>query len=104
MKKSGGGIRVRADLDGTVLTLTVEDDGVGIEQERLDHLNDQLTAGAVDSTSGYGIYNVNSRLRLYYGDQYGLRLWLREGGGTRAVLTLPASPAGEDDHEQMLPG
>ena len=33
VKKSGGGIRVRAGLDGTVLTLTVEDDGVGIEHD-----------------------------------------------------------------------
>lgn len=96
VKKEGGCIWVAARRDGATLTLTVEDDGAGIEPERLDHLNEQLAAGAVDRASGYGVYNVNSRLRLCYGDAYGLRLYARAGGGTRAVLTLPAGRREEE--------
>lgn len=101
-RKSGGCIWVFARSSGQTLTLTVEDDGVGIEPEKLDYLNAQLADGAVDGTSGYGIYNVNSRLQLYYGKEYGLRLESRENGGVRSVLTLPPCRVDKSGQAQQL--
>lgn len=43
---------------------------------------------------GYGIFNVNERIRLYYSEQYGLLYESEEGEWTKAILTLPAVKAG----------
>lgn len=71
------------------LTLCVADNGGGIDAEKLELLNYRLEHYLVDSESGYGIYNVNSRIELYYGAGYGLRLESRPEGGTRSVLQIP---------------
>lgn len=76
---------------GKQIQLTVSDNGVGIEKEKLKELNECLKKGKIDSESGYGIYNVNERLRLYYGHTYGLRLESEVGKGTKAIIVLPVN-------------
>lgn len=73
------------------IELTVSDNGLGIEKEKLAQLNAHLQNGRMDSESGYGIYNVNERLRLYYGEGYGLRLESEWGIGTQAIVRLPVN-------------
>lgn len=68
----------------------VEDDGIGISEERLESINRGMTEGSTDNREGYGIFNVNERIKLYYGAAYGLFYESREGEWTRAVLTIPA--------------
>lgn len=99
-KKEGGIIRVAIRQKEKDIELMVEDDGAGIGQERLDYLNERLKNGEVDDGSGYGIYNVNSRLRLYYGEQYGLRLCHTPGGGIRSVLTIPVTEGEEEANDK----
>lgn len=72
-----------------VIEFCVEDNGAGIEENRLKILNQGLSKGIVDSENGYGIYNVNQRIKLYYGMNYGLRLESNPGVWTRAWLVLP---------------
>ena len=79
-----------------VIKIFVEDNGVGITPEKLELLNEKLEKGIVDSDSGYGIYNVNERLRLFFGKKYGLRLESELYVGTKAVLTIPLI---EDEEE-----
>ena len=69
--------------------LIVEDNGVGIEEEKLNWLNKQLIDGHVDSNTGYGIYNVNERIRLSYGKDYGLIIQSKIGVGTKSIISLP---------------
>ena len=99
MKENQGCIRISADLqeDGCGIPgikICVEDDGLGIEKERLEQLNEGLSQCITDSDSGYGIYNVNERLKLYYGEAYGLTLESRQGEGTRAIIVIPAQELG----------
>lgn len=98
-KKEGGTIRVEIRQKGNDIELMVEDDGDGIGPERLDYLNERLRAGETDDGSGYGIYNVNGRLRLYYGEPYGLKLCSAPGGGLRSVLTIPIREGEEEEHD-----
>lgn len=72
------------------IRITVEDDGVGIPPAKLTELNELLAAGQSDPDSGYGIFNVNERIKLYYGKEYGLMLESIEDTWTRATLVFPA--------------
>ena len=94
LKKDMGHIRVSTKRcvrdDGIqTLCLIVEDDGEGIEEERLKEIQEGLARGRISEASGYGIYNVNERIKLYYGDAYGLSIESEYKKGTRATIQIP---------------
>lgn len=95
VKENGrkGLIEVRGRREGDAVRLVVEDNGRGIEPAKLESLNRWLFLGKADSSQGYGIFNVNERVRLSYGPEYGLALESEYGAWTRAVLTLPVRQA-----------
>ncbi|MET0590070.1 MAG: sensor histidine kinase [Naasia sp.] len=70
---------VRVDQDGPVLTLTVTDDGIGLD------------AAAIESAHGFGLAGMRDRLRLVGGD---LRVEEADGGGTRLRVTVPTPAEG----------
>jgi two-component system sensor histidine kinase YesM len=92
-KRSGGVIVVRGRwLDGDLLRIEVEDNGIGMTQERLAQIRALLEAdpGAeLDGEDGYGVSNVNQRIKLYYGHDYGLAIESEYGQGTRVSLVIP---------------
>ena len=67
----------------------VKDDGMGIPPEKLESINQGLEEGTTDNRDGYGIFNVNERIKLYYGEEYGLYYESRAGEWTKAILTIP---------------
>lgn len=64
------------------IVFTVSDNGCGMEKEQTEQI---LTA----PSKGYGVQNVNRRIKLYAGEEYGLFYESRPGEGTTATLTLP---------------
>ncbi|MDR2025223.1 MAG: sensor histidine kinase [Hungatella sp.] len=70
--------------------LSVWDNGAGIPEEKLAFINETLKKGGTDCEAGYGIYNVNERIRLFYGKEYGLHYESSFGHWTKAVLRIPA--------------
>ncbi|MBK9925195.1 MAG: sensor histidine kinase [Anaerolineales bacterium] len=92
-KRRGGTISVRARRkDENEILLEVEDDGIGFTPEKLARLRNELNddSGEIKMESGYGIGNVNNRIRLYYGKQYGLSIQSEYGTGTRITLVIPS--------------
>ena len=94
VKKGIGHIRIYSERCTNeagiqMLHILVEDDGEGIEEERLKVIQEGLLFGRVSQDSGYGIYNVNERIKLYYGDSYGLSMQSEYGKGTRAAIRIP---------------
>lgn len=79
-------ISAQAKDDGNVIELAVTDNGKGISGEELDELKRQLGA---QSGRKIGIYNVDSRLKLHYGEEYGIRIQSEYGIGTRVTIPLP---------------
>lgn len=77
------------------LVLSVYDNGMGIGERKLRTISNNLHDGIVDSTSGYGIYNVNNRIKLTHGKEYGLKIYSREGKYTLSVIELPFN---SDEH------
>ena len=71
------------------LILSVYDNGVGIAEEQLVDMNEQLKHGIRSTQDGYGIYNVNERIGLYYGSSFGLHYESCQGEYTKAILTIP---------------
>ena len=84
--KSGTESRREPDVEsGTdyLVVLTVSDNGVGMDKQTA---ADFLTV----QSGGYGARNVNERLKLYYGDQYPLKVDSKQGEGTTITITFPA--------------
>ncbi|MFB5674980.1 sensor histidine kinase [Paenibacillus terreus] len=75
-----GFIRICAEEDGGRLLLMVEDDGAGLQT---------VSTARNRTNGGYGIRNVRERIDAYFGSAYGVALFNRTEGGTRAVITLP---------------
>lgn len=82
-----GTITIAVIKESNDIFITVEDDGIGIEKEKLEKL---LDCDLSITTSGYGIKNINQRLRLYYGQEYGLTYSSSLGIGTKVTVRIPA--------------
>lgn len=80
-------ITVAEDADGR-LAIAVEDNGVGIEPDRLAQLTASLASRNAEASGHIGVRNVNNRLWLKYGSPCGIRLHSEQGRGTKVVLTL----------------
>ena len=84
-----GTVTITGCREGDILKLQVCDNGMGIPPERLRMLQADLARGLSVSREGYGIFNVNERIRLHFGAQYGLTLESTWGQGTVATVHLP---------------
>jgi two-component system sensor histidine kinase YesM len=92
-KRQGGTITVRAkQKNENEVLLEVEDNGIGFTPEKLAQLQAELDddSGEIRLESGFAIGNVNKRIRLYYGRQYGLSINSEYYTGTCATLVIPA--------------
>lgn len=92
-----GTVTITGGREGDTLVLRVSDNGMGIPPERLKMLQRDLERGISVSREGYGIFNVNERIRLHFGSRYGLTLNSRWGEGTVATVHLPCIPLSEVD-------
>jgi two-component system sensor histidine kinase YesM len=92
-KRQGGTISVRARRrNENEILLEVEDDGIGFTPEKLTQLRAELEddSGDIKLESGFGVGNVNKRIRLYYGRPYGLSIQSEYTTGTCVTLVIPA--------------
>lgn len=92
-KRQGGTIVVRArQKNEAEIQLEVEDDGIGFTPDKLVQLQAELAddSGDIRLESGFGIGNVNKRIRLYYGKPYGLSVRSEYNTGTCVTLLIPA--------------
>lgn len=70
------------------MTFIVRDDGAGMSQEKLKQLRQSLKRGNPAPEIGYGTYNVNQRIVLYY-DTEGLNIESELEKGTEVSFTIP---------------
>ncbi|WP_186446174.1 sensor histidine kinase [Paenibacillus cremeus] len=85
-KEHDGQMKLSGFLEDQKVVIVVEDNGPGIESNDLDEL---LAPSSEDNYNSIGIKNVNDRIRLHYGESYGLKLISEAGGGTRVEVHLP---------------
>lgn len=85
---SNGKIIIQGQKIGNELLLTISDNGIGIDSETLKDLNEYIN-DKNNKFRGIALRNINRRLKLHYGEQYGLEIFSVLGSGTSMVLTLP---------------
>ncbi|MBB6732472.1 cache domain-containing sensor histidine kinase [Cohnella zeiphila] len=90
-KGEQGTIAVYLEQRGGDMHFLVLDDGIGMTGERLRQLRDSLAEPELPehAAAGYGLRNVNERLRLHYGPRSCLRIDSRPGAGTRISFSIP---------------
>ena len=102
-KKIEGGI-VRVKIDTTVhkLLISISDNGVGMPEMQVDRINDYLEKVAVSyvgedkrKRGGIAMKNVNSRIKLLFGENYGIHVYSVEGTGTDIKVVLPKIKRGD---------
>lgn len=87
-KKILGKIEIKAEIMDDVLLFTVKDNGSGIPEEELEKINNALKYENAERV-GYGLFNVNERIRLSYGKEYGIALESESDIGTAVKIRHP---------------
>lgn len=93
IKESGekGMIVISGYLEGEYLYLTVEDDGQGIQEERLAKVVKEFSHYTDKTYVGYGMKNVHQRIQLVHGVDYGVQIKSEWGRGTKVTVRVPKS-------------
>lgn len=87
---TGGEISISGCAEEGIVLLTVSDNGKGIEPGRLAEIQRVLTENE-NASEFFGLCNVNRRIKLHYGEEYGLSLESTVREGTCCLLTFPDS-------------
>ena len=95
--KAGKGLlRISGFRSGGKIIIVVADDGVGMDETLLSVLNTKLSSGIYSEDGSHiGMANVNNRIKILFGDEYGIFLDSRPGIGTTVRITIPASENGD---------
>lgn len=88
-KRGTGHIEIKAFREDENLIIKISDDGCGMTEEMCRKmLSDEIEPENI-SGSGIGVKNVNERIHLRFGEEYGLSYWSEEGKGTTVTYVLP---------------
>ena len=94
-RRSGGVVRIRAQSTQSHIQIFVSDNGKGIEARQLEQIH-AMIGGLAQSQressknhTGLALENVNRRIRLLFGEEYGLSIMSTPGIGTEAGILLP---------------
>lgn len=80
------------------MVLVVSDTGIGIPEAKLAILKQLLSNGSQEmEAEGFGLRNVNERIKIYFGSEYGIRVDSEDGVGTEVQIVIPKVLHGEDD-------
>lgn len=79
-------IEVSCQLKDDMIEFMIRDNAMGIDEDRLLQIQRQLASSSMEQA---GIFNVNSRIKLHYGDKYGLNIESIKGEGTIVTIVIP---------------
>lgn len=95
-QREKGMIKISSVDDENNIFLIVEDNGVGMQPEQVVQINKEMYEDIwVNRTTGFGIANVNRRIKLYYGEEYGLILESEPDIGTKVIVVVPKTRQAE---------
>jgi two-component system sensor histidine kinase YesM len=88
-KAADGIVRFSCILDKGDLVFTISDTGAGIAPEKLQTLQHSLENSGRNEVGNFALRNINMQIKIYYGDQYGLKLESVPGEGTSVYIRVP---------------
>ena len=95
LKIGTGNLTIQFEQTDKRLIIRISDDGVGMDEQTLAKLNRQLGGGGGTFTDqeekkgGIALVNVNNRIHLLFGEEYGMHIYSIKGKGTDVEVTLP---------------
>jgi len=89
-----GRIEINTSRNGDYLTVSVSDNGNGMSLEKLELIRTSINASGMESESG--LRNVQKRIKLYYGNNFGIDIHSEANAGTKVSVTIPAREAVND--------
>mgnify|MGYP003371615523 FL=1 len=98
-----GEITISAKVEGEMIILAVKDNGIGIPEEEVGLLltnNNRVRKKG----SGVGLINVNNRIRILFGKEYGLEIESEPDEGTIVYIRIPAIPFTEENRRLLENG
>lgn len=88
-KRAEGRIEVIGKKDGNLIRFQVRDNGVGMEEAELLKLREEIRKPCKETEKGFGLANVNERIRMNFGPQYGMEIDSVRHQGTCVRITIP---------------
>ena len=96
-KESRGLLTVHGYTEGENAVIQIIDNGVGMDEETLKHIFERHKVNY--HSNGVGVYNVQKRLQLHYGQNYGITYRSEQGVGTTATIVIPKNQEGSHEKE-----
>lgn len=87
--EDGGNLTVHVSRDMGIIVITVEDNGVGMDYYELGKLRYAINSGEAAEKGHIGVSNVNQRLKLQYGEEYGVKVDSKKNVGTKITICMP---------------
>ncbi len=106
IKRGGGLIKVTGRLQDGFLIFSVEDTGLGMTPDQLKDLNERMKKGqpsVSEGSGGFGLVNVNLRIRLYYNQEEGLMIE-SNSDGTKVSFRVPCRSREEIFEDESVSG
>lgn len=88
-KNSKGLLTITGKCTDTNITIIVQDDGVGMDNDALNKLNARMHEDIYVQNNHIGLTNVNKRIKIIFGDNYGINVESKPGSGTKVYVTIP---------------
>lgn len=99
-KRAKGMIIVTGCMRGDEIHFVVKDNGVGMNEKELEKLKGEINKPCQDTEKGFGLANVNERIRMNFGPEYGMQIESVKGKGTCVEIVIPAIPYAADKGEE----
>ena len=88
-KREAGELFIRAETSDEILYLTIEDNGAGMSNEKMELLQASLKDSKGAKGQNFAILNINTQIKLRYGEGYGVHIEGEQGTGTKVIICLP---------------
>lgn len=89
LTKRQGVIHILVKIKEDKLILSVVDNGAGMSEDKCEEIRKYLSSEGLEKRTSYGIFNVNERIRISYGNEYGVSISSKEGHYTRVDIIHP---------------
>ena len=88
-KQDEGVVEISCRIEdlGRTIVFSVTDNGVGITAEKIEKIMEDIRRE--ESVESIGLHNIQSRILLYFGEEYGIRILSRESVGTTVEMKIP---------------
>jgi len=88
-KRAKGRIDITGKRENGLIRFVIKDNGAGMEKEELEKLREEIKKPCKETEKGFGLANVNERIRMNFGMEYGMEIESVKNEGTCVSITIP---------------